>query len=654
LDTLAAHEADFVPGRGQAVVPRLLRYVRPYVGLILATVVLSVAYSGGRYARAYLLKPVLDDVVLPMGALSENAGSSSWLPGVELPSLPGLTPEPPPETASAETTPPESRAVSEEERARILENVSASISQVIALAALIILGMPLITFWRDYLGQWVMSRIGMDMGLDACSKLLALPLAFHQDRKRGDILARVSADLGAAHGILSLLLVRFLQASIMLVVGLGALVFVSWKLSLVILVVTPLVAAVISFFGRRITKTARRRQEQMADVTQRLIEILAGIKIIKAFRAERLEYEAYREAQLTLFRRGMRVWKNRVLSRALVDMLSNTASVGVIVLGMVLVLGGHWGLTAGDLAAFAAISVTLYMPMKQVAKGWAGLMDALPSGHRIFEIIDAPVSILDGDGAIEIDGVHEGIRVRDLSFSYGREPVLEHVDFEARAGEVVAIVGRTGAGKTTLIDLLLRFHDPQKGGIEIDGVDLRRIRRQSLLDRIAVVTQTPFLFDGTIADNIRYGRPGASDAEVAAAARAAHVDEFARELPDGYDTAVGTAGDRLSGGQRQRITIARAILRDPAILILDEATSSLDSKSERYVQDAIESLLGGRTVFVIAHRLSTVRRADRILVMEEGRITQQGTHDELVAAGGLYKELVEMQGGTLGGEARVN
>ncbi|MDH5306650.1 MAG: ATP-binding cassette domain-containing protein, partial [Myxococcales bacterium] len=209
--------------------------------------------------------------------------------------------------------------------------------------------------------------------------------------------------------------------------------------------------------------------------------------------------------------------------------------------------------------------------------------------------------------------------------------------------KMLAIIGRTGAGKTTLADLLLRLHDPTTGSIEIDGVDIRRIRRDSLLDRMAVVTQEPFLFDGTIGDNIRYGRPGASESELLAAARAAHVDEFVDRLPEGYATEVGAAGTRLSGGQRQRITIARAILRDPEILIFDEATSSLDSKSERLVQDAIDALLGGRTVFVIAHRLSTVRRADKIIVLEDGAISQTGTHDELVHSGGLYKDLVDLQ-----------
>jgi ABC-type multidrug transport system fused ATPase/permease subunit len=271
-------------------------------------------------------------------------------------------------------------------------------------------------------------------------------------------------------------------------------------------------------------------------------------------------------------------------------------------------------------------------------------MDAQPAAERFYEVMDTPIGVQDSTHAVKVGALKQRVSVSDVCFSYGREPVLSHVSFEARAGEVVAIVGRTGAGKTTLIDLLMRFYDPDSGSIEFDGVDLRQVERDSLLAQIAVVGQEPFLFDATIRENLRYGRPDATPEQILAAARAAHVDEFVNQLPDGYETEVGAVGVRLSGGQRQRITIARAILRDPSILIFDEATSSLDSKSERYVQDAIDTLLGGhRTVFMIAHRLSTIRRADKIVVIENGTVSQVGTHAELIHAGGLYRELIELQ-----------
>ncbi|HXK25834.1 MAG TPA: ABC transporter ATP-binding protein [Myxococcota bacterium] len=626
-------------GLRQRPMLRLFAYARPYLGLILVTILLSSLDSGARYVRAWMIKPVLDDIAIPAVGLGHIPVR---IPGVG--KLLGRAENPPAAadaTAAAQKSAQES--AQEEARKEKLRHVLDKFWMIVLLAITLVVLLPILGFAHDYLVEFVLGRIELEMKVDICGKLLALPLRYHRDKQRGDLLARAIGDAGRSQQAIELLFSDLLEAILMIAIGVLWLFWISMYLTLLMLIVGPLIIGVIAGYGTRIRRSARRRQVQSAEVTQRLVEILAGIKIIKAFRAERQEHHAFRSASRLLFRRSMRVVKARVQSRVFVDALNNASGVGVLLFGIVLVLSGR--LSVGDLAAFSFVSATLYRPLRTLARSWSKLQETHPSAVRFFEVLDTEVEIRDAPDAVEIGRLRDAIRFRHVTFSYGREPVLRDVEFEARAGEVVALVGRTGAGKTTLVDLLLRFYDPQEGAVEIDGVDLRRVRRDALLRQVAVVTQEPFLFDGTIAENIRYGRRDASDAEVLAAAKAAYVDEFATSLPQGYDTEVGVGGTRLSGGQRQRITIARAILRDPAILILDEATSSLDSQSERILQQALEALLPGRTVFVIAHRLSTVRRADRILVLEHGLVSQSGTHEELLASGGLYRELVALQTG---------
>ncbi|MEE9607700.1 MAG: ABC transporter ATP-binding protein [Myxococcota bacterium] len=626
----------------RAALWRIFGYARPHAALVAVSLGLSLAFGAALYARAYLVKPILDDVLLPQGAAVAAPQPSDWLRLLGGDST-ARREQPAP-------APPDPRR-----RADLERHVREGFARVVLAAAVVIFSLPLLQFGRVYASEHFLGRVYIDIQRHVCARLLALPLRFHHDHRRGDLLSRTLRDASSAHGALGLLFADFAPAVLTVGLGVALLFAISWQLALVALWLGPLLFTVVALFGTRIRRSARRRQEKYADVTQRLVEILSGIKVIKAFRAEPLEEAAFRRETRRLFRRTMSAVRQRVFARSLVEMLNNAVAIGLLILGSLLLLRGRWGLTLGDLAAFAAVLATTYKPVKDLAKASVGLLDAQPAAERLFELLDSPAEIEDAPDAVAIERVATGVRLRDVSFSYGREPVLRHVSFEVKAGQVVAIVGPTGSGKTTLTDLLLRFYDPVSGAIEIDGVDLRRIQRGSLRRQIAVVTQEPFLFDGTIRENIQYGRPEATEAETLAAAQAAHVDEFALRLPAGYDTQVGAGGARLSGGQRQRVAIARALLVDPAILIFDEATSALDSKSERYVQDAIEALLGGRTVFVIAHRLSTIRRADRIVVLENGVVTQLGTHAELVREGGLYRELLDLQAAPRpGSDLRLN
>ena len=598
---------------------RLLVYALPYWKLLAVNGVCMVLFSVGLNGRAYLIKPFYEEVI-SKAELMEGGEINKDLLFADLPDA-------------------ERRAEQERLRETILRNFLKILLVAVGLIGII----PLMSYVKGYIAVYISGRILIDLQQDLCRQFLFLPLAYHTRQKKGEIYARITDDVRLAQVSVGMLVGDLFQAPITLVTGTVLLLVISWQLSLLVAVIFPPLLFLIARFGRKIKSRAAKRQVKVADRTEILMQIFSGIKVVKAFKMERLKLDEFWRESLLLFRNMMKVSKIRITSNTVIEIFNNVSYILIFFVGAYLIIYHEFGLTVAKLLAFLAIATTLYRPVRSLTKAYNTIQDSLAGADRVFEILDLTAQEQLEPGTEKLDGVREGIAFKKVGFAYDEEKVLDGIDFSVGVGEMVAFVGRTGVGKTTLVDLIARFHDPGEGSIEIDGVDLRRISRDSLMDHIAIVTQEPFLFNTTIEQNIRYGRLDAPREEIENAARAAHIHDFIAALPEGYATGVGDRGARLSGGERQRITIARAILKNPAILILDEATSSLDSKSERAVQKAVDNLLRGRTTFVIAHRLSTVRNADKIVVLEAGRVSAIGRHEELVKQEGIYRELFRLQ-----------
>jgi len=519
--------------------------------------------------------------------------------------------------------------------------------QMIYLIPVMIIGLYIVKgiayYGQAYLMGFIGQRVIFDLRNALYRRLTEQSLGFFAHRKTGEMLARLSYDVTLVQAAVSTTVTSLMRDVATIVFLIAVILYQDWMLALISLMVFPVVVYPIARFGRNMRRASRDGQVSMGEMSSLVEETVGGIRVVKAFGMEDYERGRFERFTRDFLRHQLRTVRVSALSFPIMELLAGFGIAGVLLYGGLKVASGQT--TAGTLVSFLAALIMLYEPVKRLSSANNQIQQGLAASERIFEVMDEPVTIQDSSSAVPLAGFRQGIAFEHVALQYpgAERPVLQDVSFEVGVGEVVALVGRSGAGKSSLVNLIPRFIDVSGGTVRIDGHDVRELTQDSLRAQMAFVTQEVILFNDTVLSNIAYGHDEADMAKVEAVAKAANAHEFIVSLPQGYQTLVGERGVILSGGQRQRLSLARALLKDAPILILDEATSSLDTESERLVQQAIDRLMQGRTVIVIAHRLSTIRHASRIVVLDQGRVTQVGTHDELLAAGGLYAELYHMQ-----------
>lgn len=525
---------------------------------------------------------------------------------------------------------------------QVLENKDLGMLYIIIVVILATFFIrALTTFGHRYLMGYIGQAVIMDIRNALYHHLQRLSIAYYDRRRTGDIMSNLTNDISALQTAIVTDFITLVQESAIFIGSFGSMIYLQWKLTVLCLIIVPLVSYVIKFFGKKLHNSGKDVQETLADVTSMLQETIQGVRIVRSFNRGAYEEKRFRKINKLSFTAAVRAIRQQSQMTPFVEFLAAIAVCTIIWYGGVSVIDGV--MSTGELIAFLIYAINLANPTRRVAESVGNIQKSLAAADRVFSILDEQPEIQNRKDAKGIEVKVGRVEARHVSFSYEMgNPVLTDLNFVAEPGQTIALVGPSGSGKTTIANLLPRFYDVTGGGIYIDGVDIRDSTISSLREHIGLVPQDTLLFNTTIKENILYGRLDATDKEVWEAVKAANAEKFIRGLPNGIETKVGDRGLVLSGGQRQRIAIARAILKDPAILILDEATSALDTESEQIVQDALEKLMVGRTSFVIAHRLSTVKNADQIFVLNNGHIEESGTHDELMREGGLYYELYTM------------
>ena len=520
-------------------------------------------------------------------------------------------------------------------------------SSTLALLAVALVIMTALKTGTAYLSSYFIiplrSGIVRDIRNYVYDKITRLPIGFFTGERKGDVMARMSGDVAEIENSVMASLDMMFKNPVMIIVCLAMMIAVSWQLTLFVLILLPLAGLVMGRVGKRLKRTSLEGQNQWGVLMANIEETLGGLRIIKAFNAESKVRKRFHQENLIFYRLSNKIARRQSLAHPMSEFLGTTAIAIVLWFGGTLILSGTSSMNAAAFIYYMVIFYSIINPAQDLSKAAYSIQKGLASMERVDRILNAPNPIKDPEKPVKINPHAAKIAYNNVSFSYGDHKVIDNVDLEIPAGATVALVGQSGSGKSTLADLLPRFYDVDTGSITIDGTDIRNFKVYDLRSLMGNVNQEAILFNDTFYNNITFGVDSATPEQVEAAARIANAHEFIVESENGYQTVIGDRGCRLSGGQRQRLSIARAVLKNPPVLILDEATSALDSQSEKLVQQALDRLMENRTTLVIAHRLSTIRNADLICVMHEGRIVERGTHDQLIALGGYYKRLVDMQ-----------